>query len=86
VIHVEVAGADGTVATWRVNSYPPNTTKRLGFSEASFAVGTELSVEGYQALDGSNRVNSTSILFKDGKSIRMADCFAGGPYCYSSTR
>jgi hypothetical protein len=69
VIHLEVAGADGKVDTWLVNTLPPNTATRQGFSKDSFAAGTEISVDGYQAIDGSNQVNGTSIVFTDGKKI-----------------
>ena len=82
VIHLEVAGADGKVATWLVNSFPPNAGKRLGFSQSSFAVGTEITVDGYQATDGSNHVNGTSIVFGDGKKIVGSDCFDGGQNCF----
>jgi hypothetical protein len=82
VVHIEVAGADGKVTTWLVNTLPPNTAKRRGFPQSSFAVGTEISVEGYQATDGSNHVNGTSFVFPDGKKIVTADCFDNGPNCY----
>jgi len=85
VIHVDVTGADGKVATWLVNTLPPNTTKRLGFSQNSFAVGTEITVDGYQALDGSNHVNGTSIVFKDGKIV-TPDCFSAAEYCFSAVK
>jgi hypothetical protein len=58
VIHLDVAGADGKVATWLVNTIPPSTALRRGFSKNSFAVGTEISVEDFQALDGSNHVKA----------------------------
>jgi hypothetical protein len=83
VIHLEVAGADGKVATWLVNTFPPNVAKRLGFSKSSFAVETEISVDGYQATDGSNHVNGTSIVFKDGQKIVSPDCFADGQRCFT---
>jgi hypothetical protein len=82
VIHVEVTGADANVATWLVNTVPPNAAKRLGFPESSFATGTEVTVDGYQALDGSNHVNGTDIVFKDGKKIHSADCFAPNQPCF----
>lgn len=75
VIHLEVADADGKVATWLVNTLPPNAMMRQGFPETSFAVGTDLTVDGYQAEDGSNHVNGTSIVFKDGKKIATPGCF-----------
>jgi hypothetical protein len=82
VVHLDVAGADGKVTTWRVGTYPPTVAKRLGFSVSSFELGTELSVDGYQATDGSNHVNGTSIVFKDGKKIVSPDCFSDTQPCY----
>jgi Family of unknown function (DUF6152) len=82
VIHVEVAGADGNVATWLVNTLPPNTALRRGFSKNSFDVGTEISVEGFQALDGSNHVNGTNIQLQDGQKVVTPDCFDNGPHCF----
>jgi hypothetical protein len=58
-----------------VNTVPPNPAIRLGFSKSSFDVGTDLTVDGYQAEDGSNHVNGTSIVFKDGKKIVTPGCF-----------
>jgi hypothetical protein len=58
VIHLEVAGGDGNVATWLVNTIPPNTATRQGFSKGSFAVGSDLTVDGYQATDGSAPASS----------------------------
>jgi hypothetical protein len=85
VIHLEVADADGKVATWLVNTVAPNPAMRLGFSKSSFALGTDLTVDGYQAKDGSNHVNGTSIVFKDGKKIVSPDCFSAGQnFCYGS--
>lgn len=84
VVHIEVAGADGKAATWLVNTLPPNTAIRRGFSKESFAVGTEISVDGYQAADGSNRVNGTNIVLGDGKKIVTPDCFDNGPHCFKA--
>jgi hypothetical protein len=85
VIHVEAAGADGQTATWLVNTLPPNTAIRRGFSKTSFAVGTEISVDGYQALDGSNHVNGTNIVLGDGRKIVSPDCFDNGPHCFKGS-
>src|SRR4051812_4719766 len=82
VIHIDVIGADGTGATWLVNTLPPNTATRQGFPRSSFAAGTEITVDGYQAIDGSNHVNGTNIVFADGKKIVSAACFGNEPYCY----
>jgi hypothetical protein len=86
VIHLDVAGTDGTLATWLVNTLPPNTAERQGFPQSSFAPGTELTIDGYQALDESNHVNGTSIAFQDGKKITSPDCFDNGTYCYKPAK
>jgi hypothetical protein len=83
VIHLDAAGPDGKVATWLVNTLPPNAAKRQGFSPDSFAAGTEISVDGYQAIDGSNHVNGTSIVFPDGKKIVTPDCFSADQHCFT---
>ena len=91
VIHLEVAGADGKVATWLVNTLPPNTATRQGFPMSSFGVGTDLTVDGYRATDGSNHVNGTSLVFTDGKKIVTPGCFDengtglpwGAAHCFS---
>jgi hypothetical protein len=75
VIHLEVAGADGKVATWLVSTLPPSPAIRQGFPKTSFAAGTELTIDGYQAEDGSNHVNAASIVFPDGKKILTPGCF-----------
>ena len=83
VVHVEVTGTDGKVTRWLVNTFPPNAGMRLGYSKNTFAIGTEITIDGYQALDGSTRVNSHSIAFKDGKKITSPDCFAEPQRCFT---
>ena len=82
VIHLDVTGADGKVATWLVNTIPPGKAIRERFSKTSFEVGTEVSVDGYQAADGSNHVNCTNIVLPDGRKIISLGCFDGEPHCY----
>ena len=77
VLHVDAGGV-----TWQVNTLPPNTAKRLGFSQGDFTSGVEVTVDGFQALDGSNHVNGTSIVLKNGKQITSAACFAPSDHCF----
>ena len=53
--------------------FTPNIMLRRGFTKNSLDVGTELSVEGYQAKNGSNRANGSSVTFRDGRRL-----FVGG--------
>ena len=72
-IHIDVEGPDGKVTNWMVECGSPNIMLRRGFTKDSLQVGTELSVEGYQAKNGTNRANGSSVTFKDGRKL-----FVGG--------
>jgi hypothetical protein len=72
-IHIDVVGPDGKVTNWMVECGSPNIMLRRGFTKESLKTGTELSVEGYQAKNGSNRANGSSVTFADGRRL-----FVGG--------
>jgi hypothetical protein len=72
-IHIDVVGTDGKVTNWMVECGSPNIMLRRGFTKESLKTGTELSVEGYQAKNGSNRANGSSVTFSDGRRL-----FVGG--------
>jgi hypothetical protein len=72
-IHIDVTNADGSVTNWMVECGSPNIMLRRGFSKRSLEKGTELSVEGYQAKNGTMRANGSSVTFKDGHKL-----FVGG--------
>ena len=72
-IHIDVTSPDGTVTNWMIECGSPNIMLRRGFTKHSLEVGTEISVKGYQAKNGTNRANGSSITFKDGRKL-----FVGG--------
>jgi len=72
-IHIDVAGPDGKVTNWMVECGSPNIMLRRGFTKRSLEVGTELTIQGYQAKNGQNKANGSSVTFKDGKKL-----FVGG--------
>ena len=72
-IHIDVEGPDGKVTSWMVECGSPNIMLRRGFNKNSLDVGTELTVQGYQAKNGSNRANGSSVTFRDGRKL-----FVGG--------
>src|SRR5690242_12378775 len=72
-IHIDVTNPDGSVTNWMVECGSPNIMLRRGFSKRSLEVGTELTIQGYQAKNGLNRANGSSVTFKDGKRL-----FVGG--------
>ena len=72
-IHIDVTNPDGTVTNWMVECGSPNIMLRRGFTKESLEFGTELTVDGYQAKNGSNRANGSSVTFRDGRRL-----FVGG--------
>jgi hypothetical protein len=72
-IHIDVKEADGKVTNWMVECGSPNIMLRRGFTKRSLEVGTDVSVQGYQAKNGSMRANGSSVTFADGKKL-----FVGG--------
>jgi hypothetical protein len=72
-IHIDVKNPDGTVTNWMVECGSPNIMLRRGFTKRSLEVGTDISVQGYQAKNGSMRANGSSVTFADGKKL-----FVGG--------
>src|SRR5580692_6686799 len=72
-IHIDVKNPDGSVTNWMVECGSPNIMLRRGFTKRSLEAGTELTIQGYQAKNGQNKANGSSVTFKDGKKL-----FVGG--------
>jgi len=72
-IHMDVKDADGKVTRWMVEGGSPNALFRRGVTKDALPQVTEISVDGYQAKDGSNRANGRDITFADGRKL-----FVGG--------
>ena len=68
-IHIDVKSADGKVATWMIEGASPNNLYRLGLTKESLPAGSDITVEGYQAKDGSTRAVGRNITFADGKKF-----------------
>jgi hypothetical protein len=68
-IHMDVKGTDGKVTPWMVELGAPNTLLRRGWTKNSIPTGITLRVEGFQAKDGSTRVNGRHMTLPDGKSL-----------------
>src|SRR4051812_13568707 len=71
--HIEVKGPDGKTVEWMVEGGSPNTLIRFGVTKNSIKVGTELTVEGYQAKDRTNKAVGRNFILADGQRL-----FLGG--------
>jgi hypothetical protein len=47
--HMDVKSPDGKVVRWMIEGGSPNQLMRLGVTKETLAIGTEITVEGYQA-------------------------------------
>ena len=68
-IHINVKSPDGNVATWMIEGASPNNLYRLGLTKESLPAGSEITVEGYQAKDGTTKAVGRNIVFSDGKKF-----------------
>ena len=68
-IHIDVKDADGKVTRWMVEGGSPNALFRRGVTKDALPQGTEISVDGYQAKDGTTRANGRDITFPDGRKL-----------------
>ena len=79
-IHIEVKGPDGKVERWAVEGGAPNALLRRGWSKNSVLPGIEITVDGFQAKDGSYRANGRDITFPDGTKLFVGSSGTGAPY------
>jgi hypothetical protein len=78
-MHIDVRNDDGTVTKWMIEGGTPNTLLRRGFTRDSVRVGTEITVEGYQAKNGANRANGRDLILADGSRLFMGSSGIGAP-------
>jgi Family of unknown function (DUF6152) len=68
-LYIDVKDSDGKVVSWAIEMGSPNNLIRRGVTKNSVPVGTEVTVDGYRAKDGSATVNGTTIKMPDGKRL-----------------
>jgi hypothetical protein len=78
-IHIAVKAPDGKTETWMIEGGTPNTLFRRGFTEDSLKVGTVISIDGYQAKDGTNKANGRDLTLPDGRKLFMGTSGTGAP-------
>jgi hypothetical protein len=75
--HIEVTGPDGEVVTWMVEGGSPNTLIRMGVTQNTVPAGTELTIEGYRAKDGTDKAVGRNFLLPDGTRLFMGGSAPG---------
>jgi hypothetical protein len=79
-IHLDVKNPDGTVTSWMIEGAAPNALIRRGWNRNSLQPGTEITVEGYLAKDGSKMANGREMTLPDGKRLFAGSSGTGAPY------
>ena len=77
-IYIDVVGKNGKVEKWAWETGGANALYRRGWRKEDLAAGTMLVIDGYQARNGSNTANATSITFENGKRLFAASSSQGG--------
>jgi hypothetical protein len=72
-IHLDVKDANGKVTRWMIEGGSPNTLFRRGITKDSLPEGTQITVDGYQAKDGSNKANGRDVTYPDGRKIFLSN-------------
>jgi hypothetical protein len=69
-IFLDVKGAGGQIANWKVEGYPPGVLYRTGWKRnVTMKAGDTVTIFGWRARDGSNWAHSRQITFSDGKKL-----------------
>ena len=71
--HLDIEDADGTVVTWLIEGGSPNELIRNGVTKNTLSIGTEITVEGYQAKDQTSKAVGRNFTLADGERM-----FLGG--------
>jgi len=68
-IYIDVAGPDGKVVNWALETGGANALYRRGWRKEDLPSGTVVVVEGWQARNGTPTANVSSITFTNGKRL-----------------
>jgi hypothetical protein len=72
--YLDVKEKDGKVSEWGVSGGAPGQLMRRGITKDVLKIGAVVSVEGFQARDGSKNMTGRRVTFADGR-----DVFTAGP-------
>ena len=67
--HIDVKGPDGQTTEWMIEGGSPNVLIRAGVTKNTVKVGTELTIEAYQAREGTNKAVGRNFVLPDGSRL-----------------
>ena len=72
-------GPDGKVVAWMIEGGAPNALLRRGWNKNSVQPGTQVTVVGFRAKDGSNRANGRKATLANGQKLFLGSSATGAP-------
>jgi hypothetical protein len=79
-VYVDIKEASGATTTWKIECGAPNQLMRRGWNKNSIPVGSQVTVEGYRAKNGSTTANAKDIIAADGKRFFVGSSGTGAPF------
>ena len=70
-IYIDVKGDDGKVVNWAFETAAANALYRRGTKPDDFPVGTQVTIDGYLARNGTPTATSGKLMFADGRSVTI---------------
>ena len=68
-LYLDVADPSGSVRTWAIESFPPNTLRRGGVTREKLGLGQNVTLLAYRARNGKDLAVLRKITFEDGKEV-----------------
>ena len=68
-VYIDVVGTDGKVVNWALETGAGNGLIRRGWRKEDLPAGTMVTVQGWQARNGTHTANVNSITLPDGKRL-----------------
>lgn len=78
-IYLRVTTESGDVQEWAIEGAAPNALIRRGWNRNSLPAGTEVSVLGYRARDGSYKASGALVTLPDGSKLSVGSTGVGAP-------
>ena len=78
-LHMEVKGPNGKTVAWAIEGGAPNALLRLAWNKNSVPPGTQITVAGFRAKDGSNRANGREVTLANGQKLFIGSSGTGAP-------
>jgi hypothetical protein len=78
-LYLSVKEPNGKSVIWNIEMGSPNSLIRRGFNKNTVVKGTQVTVNGFRAKDGSRTVNGTNVTLPDGQRLFTGSPGTGAP-------